>query len=499
MSHCPIPMMTIFLYWDSFTIHFKTVKGLIADLKFSFRERDRSRLFFLKLTPKQAFESVKIELNFLYEILFTKTQVLRGFVGFTPSRFVSSVLRFVAFLLFHLMDPKHKFLHHKIDVEITYALLLGTIIHDVIAFFVIGTSDWTAVTKINIEDKDGDTNLCILMTRIHLAPLCSICLGIGLTVKTILFKWIPIMERRWSRCIYQYNFIFYCLHPRSRKWDKLIGNLGLANILDGMKYVKTKRFTEALRDFIFDELKLKSTEAIAIETALEICSAKGDWVLTREGGCENLLPYTLHADYDKILILWHIATELCYITEEGNSENEQEISKAGTAQIRFRDTCATAKRFFQDRGVLEKEKEYSCFGHKPDMIQACKSILDVHMVVNPSIVKGDTSKTVFFEACILAKELKNLDKGVIVQSTTAVASLSISSNGIRNKNRLLISEATDVWANLKTLGLSYKGDDDEVISKIAHLEEIDEERFQTLKAEGGKGDLLGLLGSSFQE
>ncbi|KAH7858310.1 hypothetical protein Vadar_022212 [Vaccinium darrowii] len=159
---------------------------------------------------------------------------------------------------------------------------------------------------------------------------------------------------------------------------------------------------------------------------MEICSAKGDWVLTREDGCHNLLPYTIHADYDKILILWHIATELCYITEEGNPENEQEISKvlsdymlyllimepsmmsavAGTVQIRFRDTCATAKLFFRERGVLEKEED----GHKVDMIQACKSILDIPMVVNPSTVKGDTSKTVFFDACNLAKELKKLDK-----------------------------------------------------------------------------------------
>ncbi|KAH7858126.1 hypothetical protein Vadar_020273 [Vaccinium darrowii] len=418
--------------------YFETVKGLVVDLKFSSRERDKSRSFFLKLTPEQAFVSVEIELNFLYDILFTKTPVLCGYSRFNPSRIVSSMSCLIAFVLFHLMDPKHKFLHHKIDVEITYTLLIGTIIHDVIAFFVICTSDWNTVFVTPwLLDGYRILNCNELLhsykgnlIRAFLPFLYAICYLIGSVIKITFFYVIPIMDRRWSGCISQYNLIFYCLHPRSKKWDKLISNLGLTNILDSKKYVVTKRFDKQLRRFIFRELKIKSAEAVAIEAGMEICSAKGGWVLTRDDGCDNLLPYTLHADYDKILILWHIATELCYITEEGNSENEQEISKvlsdymlyllimepsmmsavAGTAQIRFRDTCATAKLVFQDRGVLGKEEEYSRFEHKVDMIQACKSILDDHMVVNPSTVKGDTSKTVFFDACNLAKELKKLDK-----------------------------------------------------------------------------------------
>ncbi|KAH7859229.1 hypothetical protein Vadar_033413 [Vaccinium darrowii] len=108
---------------ESVYLHFGTLKGLIADLKFSSRERDKSRLSFPKLKPKQAFLWVEIELNFLYDILFTKTPVLRGYFGFIPSRFVSSTSCLAAFVLFHLMDPKHKFSRHKIDVAITYTLL----------------------------------------------------------------------------------------------------------------------------------------------------------------------------------------------------------------------------------------------------------------------------------------------------------------------------------------------------------------------------------------
>ncbi|PKI73462.1 hypothetical protein CRG98_006149 [Punica granatum] len=77
---------------------------------------------------------------------------------------------------------------------------------------------------------------------------------------------------------------------------------------------------------------------------------------------------------------------------------------AGIGQIRFRDTHAEAKKFFDRRGLdsvaTEDEK----------MKQACEMVLDVNTDVRPIAVKGDRSKSVLFDASILAKELKKLDK-----------------------------------------------------------------------------------------
>lgn len=100
-------------------------------------------------------------------------------------------------------------------------------------------------------------------------------------------------------------------------------NFNLTNIRDGIKYVKTEQFTKELRDFIFDELKAKSLIVNDLETAKAICSAKGDWVLRAEEGCDIILNYVLDTDYDEILILWHIATELSYNTSIGNEKNKR--------------------------------------------------------------------------------------------------------------------------------------------------------------------------------
>ncbi|KAH7864031.1 hypothetical protein Vadar_024843 [Vaccinium darrowii] len=168
-----------------------------------------------------------------------------------------------------------------------------------------------------------------------------------------------------------------------------------------MKYVKTKQFNEVLRDFIFEELKIKSIEAYAIETANEICSAKGEWVLRCEGGYDSLLPYTLHDDYDKILILWHIATDLCYNTEKGNVENEKflrvvvpEKEEKYSCLYNMYSPCLDASlasccchKCAAQGNEYRRRSNLGNSGHKLDMIiQACNSILDVRTEVNPSTV-----------------------------------------------------------------------------------------------------------------
>lgn len=72
------------------------------------------------------------------------------------------------------------------------------------------------------------------------------------------------------------------------------------------------------------------------------------------------------------------------------------------------------------------------------------------------------------------------------RSAAAAISLSISSNGINSKNRIILNKAQAVWDAAKSLGIGYDGDEPEVISKIAHLEEIDEERYRVMLAEEGR-------------
>ena len=59
---------------------------------------------------------------------------------------------------------------------------------------------------------------------------------------------------------------------------------------------------------------------------------------------------------------------------------------------------------------------------------------------------------------------------------SAALSASISSRDINNRNRILLDEAQAIWEVDKLFGLSYDGDENEVISKIAELEALNKAR-----------------------
>ena len=53
-------------------------------------------------------------------------------------------------------------------------------------------------------------------------------------------------------------------------------------------------------------------------------------------------------------------------------------------------TCAEAIEFFEERKAISNEK------------QACLKLLEVNTEILPSVVKGDSSKSVLFDGCRLA-------------------------------------------------------------------------------------------------
>ncbi|KAL0389207.1 UNVERIFIED_CONTAM: hypothetical protein Scaly_0277800 [Sesamum calycinum] len=147
----------------------------------------------------------------------------------------------------------------------------------------------------------------------------------------------------------------------------------------------------------------------------QLCGTGGVFTLENYGNLH--LDWTQEVEFDQRILLWHIATDICYSMEWGDdeepscterkqmSEHSKHISDymlylliacpfmlpIGIGMIRFRDTCAEAK--------LEERNVRSC------KTTACKKLLQVNTEVPPTKVKGDRSKSVLFDACKMAKFL----------------------------------------------------------------------------------------------
>ncbi|KAI4342950.1 hypothetical protein MLD38_027509 [Melastoma candidum] len=554
---------------------FNIFKGLIVDLIFSFKERNESRQFFLVRTPNDAMKVISIELNFLYDVLFTKVRVIHSYWGYLFRTIATSSVVVTLYLFYHLRRkgvPDH-------DVIITFILLGAAISLEVIAFFMLILSDWT-VARIKGDHANRVSKFlsgCIgkqflswkgLEKHKALASTeCYIRYASDLSKRTA-FKYEAldswIFCRRWSESISAFNLVSYCLKQSPQKiikkkgaWGKafecffrwlfyipklifmvvkclisefsgLIGKalnfvscgltgyiakqisrfarfisekIGLKDILDDIWYVTTNPFIMDLWACIVKELQYKSQVAEDAETAGRISGSRGQWVLRSnnlEKKCEKLMKYIEEVEYDRSILLWHIATELCYNTDEKyeKENHSREFCKiisdymlyllvkqatmlsaiAGIGMIRYQDTCEEMKKFFRGRKKEMEEivkprksgwvevKKFLLSGHteKNDeemLREACKMILMVDTTVQPVDVKGDRSKSVMFDACILSKLLKDL-KGEMwgIMIKVWVEMLSYGASHCRAETHAqLISKGgefnTFVWLLMAHLGL----------------------------------------------
>jgi hypothetical protein len=426
--------------------YFEKFKGLIVELIFSFRERNESRDFFQCRTAEEALKIIELELNFIYEALYTKVVVVHNKVGYI-FRFLSTASVVVAFGLFHFLDKRGL---KEIDIVVTYALLGGAICLDAIALFMLIFSDWT-FGAIDINNRMGK---CVewIGTKYLRSKTSSWSDDDEEHLST------PKLLRRWSESVSTFNLIDYCLKQRKYEFkynpfmfclDQLVDYLGGRDFVKELKYVKREKFRKKLWVLIFDELLEKSREADDAETIKRICSARGAYVCKEgewgndQGQLDRIRDisenYIENVTFDESLMLWHVATELCFSKDDpGKDDNGRRFSKvlsdymlyllvmqanmmsavAGIGQIRFRDTCEETKNFFIRRGVKSSNQKFTCAETIENFFRrdvkenkqkkACDIIIGVNTRVKPVHVKGDRSKSVLFDACMLAKELDKL-------------------------------------------------------------------------------------------
>ncbi|XP_071718355.1 uncharacterized protein [Rutidosis leptorrhynchoides] len=310
---------------------FGTFKGLAVDLIFTHTIRDLSQDFFLKRTAKDAFEIVELELNFLYEDLFTKTPVLYGYFG-VIRRLFSFVTVCVA-AIFFVFESKSKFTN--VDVIITYGLLFSALALEIVGMFALVSSKRT-LNFILRSRVERNTSLVIVTQFLRIFQMCKVKRMLELrTSEAKTHRWpVRSLKRRWSESIPTYNLMYCGLHPHSSFATSIYDTVGIGEYVDLIKYVKTKRYTDKLRDFIFDEIQNRSKAVHDnLHEAKYISSSLGDWVLRDERGWSHLSGYTRDCDYGQRVILWHIVTDLCYYKEFNKNpmstdvNNNREIAK----------------------------------------------------------------------------------------------------------------------------------------------------------------------------
>ncbi|KAL4625422.1 hypothetical protein ACB092_05G024500 [Castanea dentata] len=407
---------------------FKTFKQLFADLILSIQDKVNSQSFFQKASCEEAFKVIEVELGFMFDVFFTKAFLVYSLKG-CLLRLISSSSTVVVLLVFLIMD-KHAF--STADIIISYVLLVGAIFLEIYAVLLLVTSDWTLLWL----SKHKNSVVDFLYTTISSIPLYR--------------------NKRWSNTMGQYNLIQYCLKEKPTKYSFIHKFFCMSELLEKLRYQDSAEVSMVLKNLIFEQLQKKSESAKDLKACKDLCACRGDRVLknakcqdcikkekskTKEESVEvefhpflqnakchfelskenrTTIEQSVEEEFDQSILLWHIATNLCYHDDWNTSPNSVKIPNCeaskllsdymlyllvmrpfmlpnGIGQIRFQDTCAEAIEFFQERKSV-------CVGDRARI-----SLLKVSTEVPPSQVKGDRSKSVLFEGCRLAESLQHLE------------------------------------------------------------------------------------------
>ncbi|KAL7233850.1 hypothetical protein ACSBR1_017456 [Camellia fascicularis] len=423
---------------------FKNFKGFMGRTSFSPEQRQFTRHFFLRKSAHYAFKILEMELSIIHDALHTKAVAAQRKIGSILRVFsASSIL--VASLLF--------FLHYKrsllkIDVIITYVLIFGAIVLEILSFLMLRLSDWYLIAY-----KQYNWAKCIAAAIVN--------------------------QRRWSESVSKFNIISYSLHKNPTANSKLPGAQQFMHNLSLFRIIQTTTSDSApksVRYKIFKELKMKSEIAENVETATKICSQRGDWALM-QSCCYSQFKWSLgEIEYRKSLVLWHIATDLCFYSCRSSrdyydlSEFCKTISDymlyllmmkptmtvpvAGCWLQVFWDTSAEAKRLFHKRSIRD---------HR----EACKAILSVDTEFEPVVLKGDASESVLFDACRLAKQLMEKKEPWKLMSEVWIELLGYAAvNCEANVHAQQLSQGeellTFVWLMMNHLGLGMQFRDEPV-------------------------------------
>nr|GME04179.1 uncharacterized protein LOC109169236 [Ipomoea batatas] len=282
--------------------YFQFFKGFIMDHGFSHIQEKLKAVkdFFMTLDHKEAYKVLEIELNFMYDALFTKMAAVQWMSSFGYGyRFVVHALLLAVALIF-VFFPKLQ--ADDLDISITYLLLGGAIFLDFVALAKLVFSLWTVAIMLEDVEKckasPGKEESWISgLKRNH---------KIIKTIKAIT-TWIS-SRRRWSNEIRQYSLINHSIKQGWPLIDPIAEKSGLTERLDAWRYTITESVGCGLLEQVFQYIKKKA----------ETDEAK-------DGGGGGEPPPTRevrYKDYDDCVLIWHVATEICYFSIDSGKEDD---------------------------------------------------------------------------------------------------------------------------------------------------------------------------------
>jgi hypothetical protein len=246
------------------------------------------------------YDLVEAELSLLYDLLYTKATVIHTWHG-RCIRVISILATFAAFLLFHLAG---KVAYSRVDVAITYLLLVGAIIFEIASVFRLIGSTWTFVYL--DYRKFYRTNVVLMRIRQ--------LVNAG-------------RKRRWLNSIGQHNVLDYISQHQTQLRSLIAKEIGLTQWWRKVHFSSNIPITTEFKELVAQQiLEMRSSQKWSI------MDARGRAVRTKYGMVADVGWSVEGKDFGDNILMWHVATDvyICHYDEHQRvkTEEEQNLLKA---------------------------------------------------------------------------------------------------------------------------------------------------------------------------
>ncbi|KAF8011527.1 hypothetical protein BT93_J1970 [Corymbia citriodora subsp. variegata] len=382
-----------------------TSQRLFADHLFSIEERNNRLLMLIGKHCAGDFKVIEIELGLIYDMFYSKAKAVYTSWGFI-CRLAMLFSICVALVLFSSTDKQP---YSKPDLFLTLLLLGAAIFVELYALAHVLFSDQVA---------------CWLIEKKHSAVLCFIN------------RFRPLLKRcRWSNSMRQYN-LMSLKNNYSCGW-RFLKLLHVYEMVVKFLYQGHADVTDDIKKLILSTIKEKEARDVQEAKDVQGLSFPEIGRGSRALSTHELLgkfDWSIELDFDMSILVWHIATELCYYLNDGTDcsrelerNNQSPVKKkclmglhlsrymiylqymcpsmlpARMGGIRFRDIYKQPSEDFplpKTRGRKRRER-------KPNIPEDRKALLDqMKELSNRSVSEEDQVKYVLCKGCQLALELE---------------------------------------------------------------------------------------------
>ncbi|KAA8535417.1 hypothetical protein F0562_030420 [Nyssa sinensis] len=310
-------------------ISFRNYKHYFADYEGSGEQYNFAFLESELLNDGERFSKfLELELSFMYDVLYTKAAIIYTWCG-CAFRCISFSCMVVVLVQFSILDKDE----NSPDVIITYILLAGAIVLEVCSVILMIYSDWGILLMI----KHFQNHLAALMLR-HFA-------------RQSVHKW-----KKWSNSVAQFNLLRFCIHDEDKKLmvmlSKILKFFRLDQTFKMWRFQTHDKVQSKFRNVMVEELKeiveqfgrgLKRDKCQVCNTVIpnyqteeelhgpkrhQFITNSGVWALERYECDDEGIRRSIDQKYfDESIIIWHIATDICYHTDLVDHSDRKEASK----------------------------------------------------------------------------------------------------------------------------------------------------------------------------